>query len=60
MALSVTVEIECDLISQRTKEALQVKKEAGIQQGRPKEIGKSKLDQFKLEIKVLSANGSTQ
>lgn len=61
MAFSIAAEIERDLISQRTKEALQIRKQNGIQLGRPKgKIGKSKLDQFRLEIEGLLANGSTQ
>ncbi len=60
MAFSMASEIERDLISQRTKEALRVKKENGVILGRPKGPGKSKLDIFKLEIEALLANGSTQ
>jgi len=60
MAFSMATEIERDLISQRTKEALRVKKEAGVILGRPKGSGKSKLDPFKAEIEALLANGSTQ
>lgn len=54
-------EIERSLISQRTKEALRVKKLNGVTLGRPKgKIGKSKLDQFRPEIEGLLANGSSQ
>ena len=60
LAFSMAAEIERDLISQRTKEALQYKKEQGIKLGRPKGVGKSKLDVFKPEIESLLANGSTQ
>ncbi len=60
MAFSMAAEIERELISQRTKEALRVKKAAGIKLGRPVGSGKSKLDPFKLEIEALLANGSTQ
>ena len=60
MAFSMAAEIEKDLISKRTKEALQAKKEMGIQLGRPKGVGKSKLDIFKPEITALLLNGSTQ
>jgi DNA invertase Pin-like site-specific DNA recombinase len=56
----MAAEIERDLISQRTKEALQFKKEQGMKLGRPKGVGKSKLDTFKPEIESLLANGSTQ
>lgn len=60
MAFSIASEIERDLISQRTKEALRVKKEQGIKLGRPKGSGKSKLDKYRPEIESLLANGSTQ
>ena len=60
MAFSMAAEIERDLISQRTKEALRVKKEQGIPLGRPKGPGKSKLDKFRPEIEALLVNGSTQ
>ncbi len=60
MAFSMASEIERDLISQRTKEALRYKKEQGIKLGRPKGPGKSKLDKFRPEIEALMQNGSTQ
>ena len=60
MAFSIAAEIERDLISQRTKEALRFKKEQGMKLGRPKGPGKSKLDAFRPEIESLLANGSTQ
>lgn len=60
MAFSMAAEIERDLISQRTKESLRVRKESGMKLGRPKGPGKSKLDKFRLEIEALLANGSTQ
>lgn len=60
MAFSMAAEIEKELISQRTKEALREKKRLGIKLGRPKGPGKSKLDKFELEIEALLANGSTQ
>ena len=60
MAFSMAAEIERDLISQRTKEALRAKKAAGMRLGRPKGPGKSKLDAFRPEIEALLANGSTQ
>jgi DNA invertase Pin-like site-specific DNA recombinase len=56
----MAAKIERDLISQRTKEALQFKKQQGMKLGRPKGKGKSKLDMFKPEIESLLANGSTQ
>jgi Site-specific recombinases, DNA invertase Pin homologs len=60
MVFSMASEIERDLISKRTKEALAAKKAQGIKLGRPKGKGKSKLDPFKLEIEALLNNGSTQ
>ena len=60
MVFSMASEIERDLISSRTKEALRFKKENGIKLGRPKGPGQSKLDKFKPEIEALLSNGSTQ
>lgn len=60
MAFSMASEIEHDLISARTKEALQARKKLGLKLGRPKGRGKSKLDIFQPEIEALIANGSTQ
>lgn len=60
MAFSMAAEIERDLISKRTKEALRAKKAQGIKLGRPRGPGKSKLDTFRPEIEALLANGSTQ
>ncbi len=60
MAFSMAAEIERELISQRTKEALRYKKAQGIKLGRPKGPGKSKLDAYRPEIEGLLANGATQ
>jgi DNA invertase Pin-like site-specific DNA recombinase len=60
MVFSMASEIERDLISKRTKEALRVKKAQGIKLGRPKGPGKSKLDPFRPEIEALLNNGATQ
>jgi len=60
MAFSMAAEIERDLISKRTTEALRAKRAAGFPLGRPKGPGKSKLDQYKAEIEALLANGSTK
>jgi DNA invertase Pin-like site-specific DNA recombinase len=60
MAFSMASEIERDLISKRTKEALLVKKQNGMRLGRPRGVGKSKLDPYRLEIEALIRNGSTQ
>lgn len=60
MAFAIASEIERDLISQRTKEALAARRRAGKPLGRPKGVGKSKLDVHLPEIRALLANGSTQ
>jgi DNA invertase Pin-like site-specific DNA recombinase len=60
MAFSMAAEIERDLISQRTKEALAARKNAGMKLGRPRGVGKSKLDQYRPEIEAFLNNGSTQ
>lgn len=53
-AFALAAEIERDLISQRTKEALARRKAAGQILGRPKgRLGKSKLDGKEEEIKTL-------
>lgn len=53
-------EVERDLISLRTREALRIKKLNGVRLGRPTGVGKSKLDAFRPEIEALLANGATQ
>ncbi len=60
MAFTMAAEIERDLISQRTKEALAARKRSGKPIGRPKGSGKSKLDKHRDEIERLLAEGSTQ
>jgi len=60
MAFSMAAEIERDLIAQRTREALAARKQAGMKLGRPRGVGKSRLDQYRPEIEALLANGSTQ
>jgi DNA invertase Pin-like site-specific DNA recombinase len=60
MAFSMASEIERDLISKRMREALLVKKQNGMKLGRPKGVGKSKLDPYRVEIEALIKNGSTQ
>lgn len=60
MVFSMAAEIERDLISSRTKEALRARKASGMPLGRPKGPGKSKLDQYRPEIEALLKNGSTQ
>jgi DNA invertase Pin-like site-specific DNA recombinase len=51
MAFSMASEIERDLISKRTREALLVKKQNGMKLGRPKGVGKSKLDVYRVGLK---------
>jgi DNA invertase Pin-like site-specific DNA recombinase len=60
MVFSIAAEIERDLISSRTKEALKARKAAGVKLGRPKGPGKSKLDKNKEEIIALLKTGSTK
>jgi DNA invertase Pin-like site-specific DNA recombinase len=60
MAFSMATEIERELISQRTREALRTKILNGVKLGRPPGPGKSKLDQYRPEIEALLVNGSAQ
>ena len=60
MAFSIAAEIERDLISKRTKEALKARKAMGVRLGRPKGPGKSKLDKHREEIIALLRNGSNK
>ena len=61
MVLCMAAEIEKELISQRTKEALQRKRLEGVKLGRPKGVpGKSKLDVHREEIIALLKVGSRQ
>lgn len=57
--MALFAEIERDLISARTKEALKARKASGVKLGRPKGPGKSKLDPFRPEIEALLRTGST-
>lgn len=56
--LGLVAELERDLISMRTKEALAARRAAGVQLGRRKGPGKSRLDQYRVEIVALLKNGS--
>ena len=60
MVFAMAAEIEHDLISKRTKEALKARKAAGVVLGRPRGPGKSKLDKYREEIIALLQNGSTK
>lgn len=60
MAFSIAAEIERDLISKRTKEALRARRASGKKLGRPPGPGKSKLDQYHEEIVALLNNGTTK
>jgi DNA invertase Pin-like site-specific DNA recombinase len=57
MAFSIAAEIERELISQRTKEALQRRKAEGKPLGRPKGSYSSKLDQYREQIDELLSKG---
>jgi DNA invertase Pin-like site-specific DNA recombinase len=57
MVFSMASEIERDLISARTTEALRVRKALGVKLGRPKGPGKSKLDKHTEEIVALLRDG---
>jgi DNA invertase Pin-like site-specific DNA recombinase len=60
VVFSMAAEIERDLISSRTKEALRARKAAGVKLGRPRGPGKSKLDQYREEIIALMKTGSSK
>lgn len=60
MFLGMASEIERDLISSRTKEALKARKAAGVKLGRPKGSGKSKLDPYRDEIAAMLRCGTRQ
>ena len=60
MIFSIASEIERDLISKRTSEALRARKLKGLPMGRPKGTGKSKLDEYKDDIVALLNNGSSR
>jgi DNA invertase Pin-like site-specific DNA recombinase len=57
MAFSIAAEIEHDLISKRTKEALRARRASGF---KLKGAGRSKLDAYHEEIVALLKNGATK
>lgn len=57
---SMAADIKGELISARTKEALNSRRRSGKPLGRPKNSGQSKLDKYRPEIEALLANGSTK
>jgi len=57
MAFSIAAEIERELISQRTREALQRRKLEGKPLGRPKGSYSSKLDRHRKQIEELLSKG---
>lgn len=59
-AFSLSATIEKKLLQDRTREALKARKAAGVKLGRPVGSGKSKLDEFKIEIESMIKNGVTQ
>ena len=59
-AFSLSAEIERNLISQRTKEALARKRAEGVKLGRPEGPGKRVLDGKEQQIKKLLAAGVTK
>jgi DNA invertase Pin-like site-specific DNA recombinase len=60
IAFSIAAEIERDLISKRTREALRARRASGIKLGRPSGPRKSKLGGYREEIFALLINGSTK
>jgi len=58
--LAMVAELERDMISERTKEALEQKRREGVKLGRPKGPGKSKLDEHRDEIEGLLGLGVPQ
>lgn len=60
VVFSMAAEIERELISRRTKEALNALKAKNVKLGRPRGAGKSKLDAYRPEIEALLLNGSKQ
>ena len=56
MVFAMAAELERELNSSRTKEALAAKRRAGVKLGRPVGVGKSKLDAHALKIQELLAS----
>ena len=60
MVFAMAAEIERDLMSSRTKEALRARKAAESGWAARRGRGSLKLDQYRPEIEALLKNGSTQ
>ncbi|MCK9521222.1 MAG: recombinase family protein [Syntrophales bacterium] len=60
MVLAMAAEIERDLISQRTRAALATRRAQGVQLGRPRGPGKSRLDAHAVQIRELLDLGVPQ
>jgi len=59
-AFGLSASIEKKLLQDRTREALRSRAAAGVKLGRPVGSGKSKLDDFRIEIESMLKNGVTQ
>lgn len=57
---SMIREMERELLPERVIESLNYKKMNGVKLGRPKGVGKSKLDRYSEEIKSFRKTGSTK
>lgn len=60
MTFNIAAKIQRDLISRRTTEALKAARAQGKLLGRPRGVGKSKLDKYREEIIALLKTGSKQ
>ena len=60
MTFGIAAKIQRDLISRRTTEALKAARAKGKLLGRPRGVGKSKLDKYREEIIALLKTGSKQ
>lgn len=58
--LNLVLSMEKQYISNRIKKSLNARKENGVKLGRPKGVGKSKLDKNRVDIELLLLQGWTQ